>query len=165
MFSAYCGNKKHRRPHLTVRTAIIEWYLQGELNMIKGSCECRRIRYQVDGELLYYGHCHCSKCRKLHGAAFASWGGVLRTAFTCLSGESEIRKYAFSDQSDSLFCNHCGSRILVDSNTEPEMLYIAMGTVDGEVTCPEGVHEWVGSKAPWYEISDNLPEYDEAEDK
>ena len=88
-----------------------------------------------------------SKCRKLHGAAFATWGGVLRAEFTYTSGESEVNEYAFSDNSGSVFCRHCGSRILVDSRADVDMLYIAMGTVDGAVSCPRGFHEYVGSKS------------------
>lgn len=133
--------------------------------MIKGRCECARVSYEVDGELVDFSHCHCSKCRKLHGAAFATWGGVLRAEFSYTSGESDVKKYAFSDNSDSVFCSHCGSRILVDSRAEADMLYIAMGTVDGEVSCPKGSHEFVGSKAAWYEISDDLPQYDKGSDE
>ena len=129
--------------------------------MIKGSCECAKVRYQIDGELTDYSHCHCSKCRKLHGAAFASWGGVQRADFTYICGEDKVKKYAFSENSGSVFCGHCGSRLLVESGSEPDMLYITMGTVDGSVVCPPGFHEYVGSKAPWYEICDDLPQFDE----
>ena len=128
--------------------------------MIKGRCECGKVRYQVDGKLMDFSHCHCSICRRLHGAAFVTWGGVKRAEFSYTAGESEVKKYAFSENSDSVFCSHCGSRLLVDSKTEANMLYIAMGTVDGEVTCPKGVHEYVGSKASWYEIADDLPQYE-----
>ena len=129
--------------------------------MIRGRCQCARVHYEVDGELVDFSHCHCSICRKLHGAAFVSWGGVRRSEFSYTSGESEIRKYAFSDNSDSIFCGHCGSRILAVSKSETDMMYIAMGTVDGEVSCPEGYHEYAGSKASWYEITDDLPQFDE----
>jgi len=132
--------------------------------MIKGRCECGRVSYELDGDLVYFSHCHCSRCRKLHGAAFATWGGVLSTDFSYTSGETEVNSYAFSENSVSYFCRHCGSRLLAESRTEPEMVYIAMGTVDGEVSCPAGFHEFVGSKAPWHEISDDLPQYMQSSD-
>ena len=53
----------------------------------------------------------------------------------------------------------CGSRILVDFKEEVDRLYIALGTVDGDVNCPTGFHQFVGSKAPWFDISDNLPQH------
>jgi len=132
----------------------------GDFSMIKGSCACAKICYEVDGELTDFSHCHCSKCRKLHGAAFATWGGVRRAEFSYVSGQGYVMKYAFSETSDSVFCSHCGSRLLVESRDEPDMLYITLGTVDGEVSCLPGFHEYVGSKAPWYDICDDLPQFD-----
>lgn len=128
--------------------------------MITGRCECGLVKYEVDGELVDYCHCHCSICRRLHGAAFATWGGVSRNEFSYTSGETNLKAYAFSEKADSLFCDSCGSRVLVDFKPETDMLYITLGTVDGDVRCPSGFHQFVGSKAPWFEISDDLPQYD-----
>jgi len=133
--------------------------------MIKGRCECARVQYEIEGELVDFCHCHCSICRRLHGAAFATWGGVARGEFTYKSGESELKKYSFSENADSIFCGNCGSRILVDFKPEADMLYIALGTVDGDVECPAGFHQFVASKAPWFEICDDLPRYDEWPDE
>ncbi len=130
--------------------------------MITGGCECGKLRYQVLGEITDYCHCHCSICRRIHGDAFESWGGVARAEFTYVSGEDSLRRYSFSENADSLFCETCSSTILVDFKPEPDMLYITMGTVDGDVDCPDGYHQFVGSKAPWFEISDDLPQYDES---
>jgi len=128
--------------------------------MITGRCECAKVRYEVDGEVEDFSHCHCSICRRLHGAAFASWGGVSRNAFRFVCGENDLKAYAYSERSDSLFCKHCGSRVLVDFKTEQDRLYVAMGTVDGDVKCPPGYHQFVGSKASWFKIHDDLPQHD-----
>jgi hypothetical protein len=129
--------------------------------MIKGRCECARVQYEIDDELVDFCHCHCSICRKLHGAAFVTWGGVARDKFSYTSGESDIRTYAFSDKADSIFCALCGSRLLVDYKPEADMLYITLGTVISDVDCPPGFHQFVGSKAPWFEITDDLPQFDD----
>ena len=131
-----------------------------EGNMITGRCECGVVKYQVDGELVDLCHCHCSICRHLHGAAFATWGGVSRDKLSYLSGEANLKAYAVSEKADSLFCDNCGSRVLVDYKPETDMLYITLGTVDGDVSCPPGFHQFVGSKAPWFQITDNLPQHD-----
>ena len=128
--------------------------------MITGRCECGEVSYEVDAEISDFSHCHCSQCRRLHGAAFASFGGVSRDKFKYLSGQSALRIYASSDTSDRVSCSVCGSQILVDYKPEPDTLYIAMGTVDGAPDCPTGYHQFVGSKAPWYEISDGLAQHD-----
>ena len=127
--------------------------------MITGKCACAKVQYEVKGELVDFCHCHCSICRKIHGAAFATWGGISRTAFRFLSGQGNLKTYAFSEKADSLFCGNCSSTLLVDFKPEADMLYLALGTVDGTVECPTGFHQFVGSKAPWFEICDDLPQY------
>jgi hypothetical protein len=129
--------------------------------MIKGRCECAKVQYEIDDKLVDFCHCHCSICRKLHGAAFVTWGGVARDKFSYTSGESDIRTYAFSDKADSIFCALCGSRLLVDYKPEADMLYITLGTVISDVDCPPGFHQFVGSKAAWDEICDDMPQHDE----
>ncbi len=128
--------------------------------MIKGKCDCGNVQYEANCKITDFSHCHCSQCRRLHGAAFASFGGIRRDSFRYVTGESAVKIYASSEISDRVFCGNCGSNILVDYKPEPDLLYIAMGTVDGEPECPPGYHQFVGSKASWYEISDNLPRHD-----
>ena len=128
--------------------------------MITGNCECGRVQYEVDAAISDYSHCHCSQCRRLHGAAFASWGGVARDKFCYVSGEADLRIYASSEEIDRVFCGHCGSNILADYKPEPDVLYITLGTVTGNPELPPGYHQFVGSKAPWYEICDALPQHE-----
>jgi hypothetical protein len=128
--------------------------------MIHGRCECGRIRYEVDGDIEDFSHCHCSQCRRLHGAAYATFAGVSRDKFRYVSGETDIKIYASSESNDRVFCAECGSNILVDPKQEPEVLYISMSTVDGDPPRPTGYHAFVGSKAPWHEITDDLEQYD-----
>ena len=110
--------------------------------------------------LTEFCHCHCSICRRLHGAAFVTWGGVSRADLSYTSGEANLKSYSFSEKADSIFCDTCGSRILVDFKPEADMLYITLGGVDGNFACPPGFHQFVGSKAPWFEITDDLPQHD-----
>jgi len=127
--------------------------------VITGRCECGEIQFEVDGKIQDYSHCHCSQCRRLHGAAYATFAGVLRDEFRFVSGESGVSRYASSDKNDRLFCSTCGSTILVDSAPYPEYLYLSMSALDGDPDCPEGYHIYVDSKAPWHEIRDNLKQF------
>lgn len=52
--------------------------------MITGRCECGEVSYQINSEVTDFSHCHCSQCRRLHGAAFASFGGVEKDSFKYL---------------------------------------------------------------------------------
>ncbi len=129
--------------------------------MFEGRCECGAVRYRVDGPIHDYSHCHCSQCRRLHGAAFATFAGVELEDFHYAAGESEVSAYASSDTHQRLFCRHCGSSLGVTLSDEPESIYLAMGTVDGNPPTPPAYHIFVGSRAPWHEIADGAPQYDE----
>ena len=129
--------------------------------MISGHCECGQVRYEADTAITDFSHCHCSQCRRLHGAAFASFAGVARDKFRYLSGKSELAVYASSVTNDRVFCSVCGSDILVDHKPDADLLYLCMGTVDGDPPRPRGYHQFVDSKAAWYEITDGLEQYSE----
>lgn len=129
--------------------------------MMKGYCECRRVRFEVDGSIEDFSHCHCSQCRRMHGAAFATFAGVARSGFRYVCGEGEITHYASSSDHDRTFCRVCGSNIYVALDDEPESLYLSMSTLEGDPQRPSGYHIYVGSKAPWHEIADSLPRFEE----
>jgi len=128
--------------------------------MITGHCECGRVSYEIDGEISDYSHCHCSQCRRLHGAEYASFAGVSRTEFRYVSGESDLKIYKSSGDHDRVFCAECGSNIMVALTDEPDHFYVCMGSIDGNPALPPGYHIYVGSKAPWHEINDDLPKYE-----
>ena len=128
--------------------------------MIHGHCECGRVRYEVDAPIDDFSHCHCSQCRRLHGAAFATFAGVAADQFRYISGESETRAYASSESHQRVFCSLCGSNILVVLDDEPESLYLSMSAVEGDPPRPAGYHIYVASKAAWYEINDDLAQYE-----
>jgi len=128
--------------------------------MITGHCECGRIRYEVDAEISDFSHCHCSQCRRSHGAAYATFADLARDKFRYVSGESDMKVYASSQTIDRSFCGNCGSNIYGYAKSDPDVLYICMGTVDGNPPHPPGYHIFVGSKADWHEIADDLPQFD-----
>jgi hypothetical protein len=128
--------------------------------MIHGHCECGRVQYEVAGDINDFSHCHCSQCRRLHGAAFATFAAVATDKFRYISGQSDTRSYASSESSERVFCGNCGSNILVALDQEPESLYLSMSAIDGDPPRPRGYHIYVGSKAAWYEITDDLAQYE-----
>ena len=77
--------------------------------MTKGSCLCGAVRYEVDGPFTSMTNCHCSMCRKHHGAAFATFVGAPLAGFRWLRGQSEIDTYRSSALGTRSFCRHCGS--------------------------------------------------------
>ena len=129
--------------------------------MMTGRCECGRVRFEADGKIADFSHCHCSQCRRMHGAAFATFAGVARAGFRYLAGESDVTTYASSATHERTFCRICGSNNGVTLDDEPEAIYLSMSAIDGDPPRPPGYHIYVGSKAPWHEIRDDLEQYKE----
>ncbi|RLA34943.1 MAG: GFA family protein [Gammaproteobacteria bacterium] len=128
--------------------------------MIEGKCLCGRIQYAVEGDIGEVSHCHCSMCQRIHGAAFGTYGAVPRKNFRWLSGSDLVQVYQSSASMDRTFCSVCGSTLQAFLNTEPDVLYLALGTTNGDPKCRPSFHIFVGSKAPWYEITDDLPQHE-----
>jgi hypothetical protein len=129
--------------------------------MIEGGCMCGEVRYAVDNEITDVSHCHCGTCRKLHGAAFGTYGAAGSDHFHWLKGEKQVTVFRSSAHMERLFCGLCGSPLLCRDDKEPETFYLTLGTLDGDPACRPAYHIWVGSKAPWYSITDDLPRFDE----
>ncbi|HEX9773463.1 MAG TPA: GFA family protein [Steroidobacteraceae bacterium] len=127
--------------------------------MIRGSCLCGKIRYQIDGTLGPAGHCHCSMCRKAHGAAFGTYSRVRWRDFRFTSGEDQVRRYASSPGIARSFCGSCGSTLQYLTESTSESFALALGTLDDDPGVRPVSHIFVGSKAPWFEITDTLPQY------
>ncbi|WP_414583158.1 GFA family protein [Scytonema sp. PCC 10023] len=134
---------------------------------MKGSCACQGIQYELVGEILFMNHCHCSICRKIHGAAFGTFGHAKAEEFRWLKGEELIASYVSSEhnvpgfeKNVRNFCRVCGSNV---PSVFPAIDYvrIPMGTVDDDPGMRPSVHLFVASKAPWSEICDQLPQHAE----
>ena len=129
--------------------------------MIRGSCLCGSVRYEIRGPLGRVSHCHCSMCRKAHGAAFGTYARVNRSDFAWLSGEGHIASYRSSPSVARTFCRACGSTLQFITEARPESFALALGTLDDDPGVRPAHHIFVASKAAWFEITDGLPEHAE----
>jgi hypothetical protein len=126
--------------------------------MIRGSCLCGKVRYEIDGPLFEALNCHCSMCRKAHGAAFRSRARVRANNFRWVQGEDQITYYESSPGNRRGFCRTCGSPILSKFEADPTVLSLPLGTLDDDPGVRPERHVYVKSKAPWFVISDRLPQ-------
>ncbi len=126
---------------------------------IRGSCLCGAIQYAVDGPLFDVSNCHCSMCRRFHGAAFSTYAKFDAKDFRWVCGEQELKVYESSPGIGWAFCGRCGSSLGLPGNGK--LIEIALGTVEGDPQVRPAEHIFVGSKAPWHEILDALPQYDQ----
>ena len=123
--------------------------------MVRGSCLCGDVTFEVDGPFAGMTHCHCSMCRKSHGSAFATFTRVAGENFRWRSGENQIVSYASSAGGARQFCSRCGSVVpfVLDDRAAA---FVPAGNLDTDPEVRPQAHIFVGSKAPWYEISDTL---------
>jgi hypothetical protein len=124
---------------------------------IEGSCLCGALRYAVDGPLSSMWHCHCSRCRKFHGAPFGTYAITKPEALRWISGEEAVVTWRGEAGGPREFCGRCGA-VAPSTLAELGITFIPAGNLDADPGIrPEG-HMFAGSKAPWYEISDELPQ-------
>jgi hypothetical protein len=129
---------------------------------IRGSCLCGAVAYEIEGELSDLVHCHCSMCRKIHGAAFGTYASVPRGAFRFVRGEAKLASYRSSGPITRTFCGTCGSTLQFIRDGRAT-LSIAVGTLDTDPGRRATRHIWTKDKAPWWHITDDLPRYEGAE--
>jgi hypothetical protein len=125
--------------------------------MTVGSCLCGDVAYEVAGKFVEAHHCHCGFCRKEHGTPYASYGMAASNGFRWLRGEGAIQRYESSPGFQRAFCGRCGS--IVPGPGVPGLVFVPLGNLDGDPGVRPSGHIFVGSKAPWWEIRDGLPEH------
>jgi hypothetical protein len=128
--------------------------------MIRGSCLCGEVRYALESVPQFINHCHCSMCRKVHGAAFGSFLHADGQGFRWITGEVLVTRYASSPGNERAFCSRCGSNVPVLED-EGSHVIIPAGTLDDDPQVRPVGHLHTSSKAPWFEITDALPQFAE----
>jgi hypothetical protein len=131
----------------------------GDRVTINGGCLCGKVHYEVNGPLFNVHHCHCSLCRRQHGAAFSTYAGLDPKDFKWIVGEDYVKVYETASAAGWGFCTGCGSSLVGTEKGEVNM--ITLGTVEGDPGIRPDSHVFVGSKAEWYEVSDDIPQFEE----
>ncbi len=126
---------------------------------VSGSCLCGTVRWELAGPFSHMAHCHCSICRKHHGAPFATYVASPLPGFRMLSGADQAGRYDSSPHWYRPFCRTCGS-VLPTPMPEHGLVVGPAGNLDGDLGVTPGMHMFVASKAPWYDITDALPRHD-----
>ena len=128
--------------------------------MLSGGCLCGGIRYALHAPIEGMDHCHCSMCRKAHGAAFATYGRVARSGHQLDDDEGLLERYRSSDAVTRSFCRRCGANLLFEHAAMPDAVVVPIGSLDGDPGLRPESHIFVGSKAVWYDLQDALPRHD-----
>jgi hypothetical protein len=127
----------------------------------RGSCLCGGVRYEYSGAFGQFVYCHCSKCRKAQGTAFASNAPVEEAKFRLLQGAELLKAYASSPGKQRVFCGNCGSPLYSRADALPGVLRLRMGSLDTPAGSKPQAHIFAASRAEWYDILDGLPQHAE----
>jgi hypothetical protein len=129
------------------------------MSTLNGKCECGLVRYRVADEFLYASNCHCSRCRSATGSAFKPFAGIEREKLELTDGGDNLLLVGEETLNDTR-CGTCGS-LLFSVVRDGEYVHVALGSLVDEPGMRPTKHIFVGSKAPWYEITDDLPQFEE----
>jgi hypothetical protein len=124
-----------------------------------GSCLCKRIAYEVDGEFEDFYLCHCSRCRKDTGSSHAANLFSSTAKLTWISGEELVKTYEVEGTHHAKsFCPNCGSALPM-LQMEGSLLVVPAGSLDSDLHISPKGHIYMESRAPWDNNSDKIPEY------
>jgi hypothetical protein len=125
---------------------------------LSGKCFCGAVQYSVADEFVYAANCHCSNCRRTTGSAFKPFAGIEREKIALTKGRDDLLIFG-DEQGNDTHCKTCGS-LVYSVVRAGAYVHVAMGTLIDDPTIRPSTHIFVGSKAPWFTITDDLPQYE-----
>ena len=127
--------------------------------MLRGRCGCNAVAYKVSDEFVVAYSCHCSNCRALTGAAFLPWGEIEREKLRVTKGADSLTLVGDADGDHATHCGECLS--LLHWTGYEGKIRVPYGSLIDEPALKPMAHMFVGSKAAWHVILDDLPQLDE----
>jgi hypothetical protein len=131
-------------------------------NKVNGSCFCKKVNYEISGNMGVFQYCHCSRCQKVTGSAHAANLFVAPDDFKWLSGEENVGRYDPPETKyfATSFCKNCGSPLPWLSKSG-QVVIVPAGSLDGDpgIRPTQNIH--CGSRSAWYTDASSLPEHEE----
>ncbi len=125
---------------------------------VKGGCVCGAVRFELALPSKFCAHCHCSNCRRAHGAAFVTYA-VFRKDQLEVSGSDHLTRYVTETGATRGFCGRCGTTMFYEGPRWKGEVHVALATIEDPIDRAPSAHVYVDHRAPWHEISDELPRY------
>jgi hypothetical protein len=126
--------------------------------ILTGSCLCGAVTYAALDAFTYAQNCHCALCRRATGAAFKPFAGIELKHLTVTKGAEAIFRFGSPDSHDA-HCRTCTS-LLFSVVRGGQWVHVALGTLIDTPSIRPSAHIFVGSKAAWHVITDDLPQFD-----
>jgi len=126
---------------------------------VRGSCFCGTVMFEVTLPTLFCAHCHCTMCRRVHGAGYVTWIAVPYTQFRMVSGNEHLNVHHSSDHGRRSFCDVCGSSLFCESTHHPDQIDIVLANLADKIDREPQAHYYFSDRAEWIAISDDLPRF------
>jgi hypothetical protein len=126
--------------------------------MLTGKCLCGAMEYRVADAFKYALNCHCSDCRRATGSAFKAFAGIERDRLDIFQGKEEALIFGDAKGNHDVHCRLCGS-LLFSVVGEGTFVHVTLGTLVDTPSIRPKAHIFVSDKAPWFEITDDLPQH------
>jgi len=123
---------------------------------LSGHCYCGAIKFEIDGDPYWVGHCHCESCRRASGSAMTTFAGFKLEQVT-FSGAERSRRTT-DDGVTRSFCADCGSPIGYESNIRPDEIHLHLGLFDDLDRLKPQDHSFLEEKASWLKADEHLPQ-------
>jgi len=124
---------------------------------VPGSCFCGMVRFEATLPSLFCAHCHCSMCRRNHGAAFVTWFAIPRAELRILAGEDRLVRNRSSDHGTRSFCGVCGSSLFFETTQHPERIDVVLANMTEPIDREPQLHVHFSDRVPWLSVADSLP--------
>jgi hypothetical protein len=128
--------------------------------VLRGRCGCRTVAFEVSDEFVAAYNCHCSNCRAMTGSAFLPWGEIERENLEVTSGGQPLLVLGDPGTDHEVRCGECRS-LLYWTARGGRYVRVPYGALIDEPALKPTAHMFVGSKARWYDILDDLPQHAE----
>ena len=124
---------------------------------IGGQCLCGGVKFEAAMPAKWCSNCHCTYCRRAHGAPFVTWAGFAEERVRVLAGEELLVRFHATPQATRTFCRVCGGPIFFQGERWPGEIHIARALLDDAADLAPTYHAFFSHKAPWMEVHDALP--------
>ncbi len=125
---------------------------------VRGACLCGAIRFEAKLPSKFCAHCHCSNCRRAHGAAFVTWVGFRSSQLRFTHGAAELRDYDTDTEARRSFCGKCGTTLFYRGPRWDDEIHVTRASIEDEIDRAPGGHVYVDHAASWWSIDDQLPQ-------
>jgi len=126
--------------------------------MATGKCLCGAVTYEIKGDPMMVVNCHCQRCRRMTGSSFESAMILPTDQIDVKSGKDNVQTYREEGFANRNFCKTCGSTLFAYQWPDGPMTVVPLGTLDDGAQFKPAMHINVAFKAPWHEITDELPQ-------